>query len=82
MKVLSDGTAKGTTLYDDDGRILHRIRHVTWDMESTDPHAKLTVELDVVPLSAIGREVVWDGLDEVPTEALEQELERRRNANA
>lgn len=76
VRIVSDGTVAGTLVLVD-GEPLDAVA-VDWYAEAEDAAACAVVELDLVPVELESGEVIWIGLDEVPAEALEQELGRRR----
>lgn len=78
--VISDGTPVGTTVYAD-GSPLRGIKGLSLFAQANDA-VELCLEVQVVKLEFIGREARFEGLEEVPTEALEQELNRRREQDA
>jgi hypothetical protein len=78
--IVSDGTPEGTKVLVDGEPVKH-VRGLTFSHYSGE-YSQLEVELSVVELQHIGLEPTFLGLEEVPTEALEQELARRREDDA
>lgn len=76
LAITSNGTPHGTSITWCGQTI--PARAVQWEIGAGDELARATVELDIVQLEAIGGAVEWSGLENVPIDALKQELERRQ----
>lgn len=74
--LISDGTPEGTHLLLD-GRVLPGIIHIEWEADALSPTRAIVI-VPIVKADIIGFEPRWVGLEEVPIEALEAELENRK----
>jgi hypothetical protein len=82
MRIESDGTPEHTRILTDAGEDIGRcVRSVRWSLDGGSV-ATATVELLIVKAPRLDGEVVWVGLEDVPAEALEAELTRRREDEA
>lgn len=84
VQIITDGVpGEGTqVLVERDGEdpvdIASCITSVRWRMDAGDRQAQADLTVRATPLEASG-EVTWHGLEDVPVEALQEELARRKN---
>lgn len=76
VHITSSGGVADSHVYTEDGQELRFVKAATWHANADDPP---TVELTVIcsPVEVRGEVVRWHGLDHVPTEALQAELDSR-----
>lgn len=74
IQITSDGTARGTKVYANGGEIIP-VRSIIISAD----YEKVAIELEVAVVEAkmLSGDVTWVGLEHVPRQALEQELEKR-----
>lgn len=76
ISIQATGKSDGSRIYLDGADISDAVRSVTWRHSvHTSPIAE--VELMVVEGAMVSGEVEWYGLEQVPTEALRAEIDRR-----
>lgn len=73
--IINEGDHRKNAVYLD-GYRLPRVTHVTVDAGPTE-FPKATIELHIQRLEFVGKDVKFDGLEDVPSEALRAELARR-----
>lgn len=55
LRIVSDGTAPGTRVEDEDGRTLHGVQSVEWKVEVGEGMATATLVVHRVPVDVVGR---------------------------
>ena len=58
MKIVSDGTALGTQVFDADGNQIGLVQKVTWEVSVDQPYAKMIVEVFGVPSNLVAEGAV------------------------
>lgn len=76
IEINANGEATGTRLYLDGQDITSAVFGIEWE-HSLHGRPTAKVYLRIVELTAIGSETEWHGLDRVPTEVLQDELDSR-----
>jgi len=69
IQIISDGTAFGTKVVDQDGQTIGKISKITWEISAEDLLAKATIEIVKVPIKFVGRaNVEFNEKEEVANE--------------
>lgn len=77
LRIESDGTGPGTRLTLD-GQPLPLTTAVTWHVGDQEI-ATAEIEVALVEAATLAGDITWVGLDLIPTDALEAELDRRHD---